>query len=93
MLEAHRVGILWGISGIGKFQVAIAAASMSWRPFEWTIWAQPRQFLPLRRLPLAPPFAPESPVSLAPARTPDRFRRDEGAPAWPARFGLRRNSR
>lgn len=40
MLEAHRVGLLWGISGIGKSQIAIAAASAPWREFHWTIWAR-----------------------------------------------------
>jgi hypothetical protein len=40
MLEAHQVGLLWGISGIGKSQIAIAAAGDPWREFDWTVWAR-----------------------------------------------------
>lgn len=39
-LEAYRVGLLWGMSGIGKSQLAIAVANAPWRKFDSTVWAR-----------------------------------------------------
>ncbi|MBB4635998.1 tetratricopeptide repeat protein [Longimicrobium terrae] len=39
-LDIHRVGLLWGMSGIGKSQLAIAVANDPWRAFDSKVWAR-----------------------------------------------------
>jgi hypothetical protein len=39
LLDAHRIVLLSGISGIGKSESAIAVANLVGQNFDWTIWA------------------------------------------------------
>lgn len=39
-LDTHRVGLLWGMSGIGKSQLALAVANVRRSRFDWTVWTR-----------------------------------------------------